>query len=82
MDDGNPLGTPEAEITWQVDTSDYLAQRRASLEAHRSQATDIEGMLSMPDDFFARFFGLEHYIEPGIDREAHPTMQVGWPFGG
>ena len=53
MDDGNPLGTPEAEITWQVDTSDYLVQRRASLEAHRSQATDIEGMLSMPAEFFA-----------------------------
>ena len=43
MDDGNPLGTPEAEITWQVDVSGYLDQRRASLEAHRSQATDIEG---------------------------------------
>lgn len=81
MDDGNPLGTPEAEITWQVDTSDYLAQRRASLEAHRSQATDIEGMLSMPEAFFAEFFGREHYLEPGVDKDAHPTMQVGWPFG-
>jgi LmbE family N-acetylglucosaminyl deacetylase len=81
MDDGNPLGTPEAEITWQVDTTGYLAQRRASLEAHRSQATDIEGMLSMPDEFFATFFGKEHYIEPGLDRGEHPTMQVGWPFG-
>ena len=74
QDDGNPLGTPEAEITWQVDTTDYLAQRRASLEAHRSQATDIEGMLSMPDEFFASFFGKEHYIEPGVDRTTHPTM--------
>jgi LmbE family N-acetylglucosaminyl deacetylase len=81
MDDGNPLGTPEAEITWQVDTTDYLTQRRASLEAHRSQATDIEGMLSMPDEFFASFFGKEHYIEPGVDRATHPVMQVGWPFG-
>lgn len=82
MDDGNPLGTPEAEITWQVDTSAYLAQRRAALEAHRSQATDIEGMLSMPDEFFALFFGREHYIEPGAESgPAHP-MRLGWPFGG
>ena len=81
MDDGNPLGTPEAEITWQVDVSGYLTQRRASLEAHRSQATDIEGMLSMPPEFFAVFFGREHYLEPGVDKAQHPQMQVGWPFG-
>jgi LmbE family N-acetylglucosaminyl deacetylase len=81
MDDGNPLGTPEAEITWQVDTTGYLTQRRASLEAHRSQATDIEGMLSMPEAFFAQFFGKEHYLEPGVDKSSHSAMQVGWPFG-
>jgi LmbE family N-acetylglucosaminyl deacetylase len=81
MDDGNPLGTPEAEISWQVDVSGYLEQRRSSLEAHRSQATDIEGMLSMPAEFFGAFFGREHYIEPGIDTQLHPRMQLGWPFG-
>lgn len=78
MDDGNPLGTPEAEIHWQVDVRDYLGLRRAALEAHRSQATDIEGMLSMPPEFFDAFFGREHYIEPG----RAPGMQAGWPFGG
>jgi LmbE family N-acetylglucosaminyl deacetylase len=81
MDDGNPLGTPEAEISWQVDVSEYLPQRRQALEAHRSQVTDIEGMLSMPEDIFAAFFGLEHYIEPGIDPDQRQGMQVGWPFG-
>ena len=45
----------------------YLDQRRASLEAHRSQATDIEGFLSMPPEVFAAVFGHEHYIEPGVD---------------
>jgi LmbE family N-acetylglucosaminyl deacetylase len=82
MDDGNPLGTPASEITWQVDVSGYLPQRRAALEAHRSQATDIEFMLSMPDDFFAAFFGREHYIEPGLDPATRPSMQLGWPFSG
>jgi LmbE family N-acetylglucosaminyl deacetylase len=77
MDDGNPLGTPEDEISWEVDVSAYLAQKRASLEAHKSQATDIEQFLSMPPEIFARTFGREHYIEPGVDGQ----MRRGWPFG-
>jgi LmbE family N-acetylglucosaminyl deacetylase len=76
MDDGNPLGEPESAITWQVDVSAYLDQRRASMEAHRSQATDIEQFLSMPDDVFALAFGTEHYIEPGVDG----PMRRAWPF--
>lgn len=76
MDDGNPLGTPEAEIHLQVDVSPYLAQRRAALEAHRSQKTDIETFLSMPDEVFAHLFGTEHYIEPG----GEPGMRRGWFF--
>ena len=76
MDDGNPLGTPEEEITWEVDVSGYLDARRAALEAHRSQATDIGEFLSMPPEVFAAVFGTEHYIEPGVDG----PMRPGWPF--
>jgi len=84
QDDGNPLGTPEAEIQWQVDVSEYLAQRRASMEAHRSQATDIEAFLGMPAEAFAGLFGREHYLEPGLDGAAEGgsgSMRLGWPFG-
>lgn len=77
MDDGNPLGTPEHEITWEVDVSAYLPHKRGSLEAHKSQASDIDQFLSMPPEVFARFFGSEYYIEPGV---AGP-MRRGWPFG-
>ena len=76
MDDGNPLGLPEDEITWRVDVSGQLDQRRAALEAHRSQATDIESFLTMPPDVFAAMFGHEHYVEPGLDQ----PMTEGWPF--
>jgi LmbE family N-acetylglucosaminyl deacetylase len=76
MDDGNPLGTPEEEITWEVDVSAYLDRKRASLEAHKSQATDIEQFLEMTPEIFARAFGTEHYIEPGVDG----PMRRGWPF--
>jgi LmbE family N-acetylglucosaminyl deacetylase len=76
MDDGNPFGTPEEEITWRVDVTPYLDQRRASMEAHRSQATDIEPFLAMPPEVFATMFGHEHYLEPGLDQ----PMTEGWPF--
>jgi LmbE family N-acetylglucosaminyl deacetylase len=76
MDDGNPLGTPEDEITWEVDVSAYLDQKRAALEAHRSQASDIEQFLGMPPEVFARFFGTEHYIDPTVGG----PMRRGWPF--
>lgn len=56
MDDGNPMGTPEAEVTWQVDVTAYLAQRRAALSCHASQTTDVGGMLSIPEEVFAGFF--------------------------
>jgi LmbE family N-acetylglucosaminyl deacetylase len=76
MDDGNPFGTPEDEISWQIDVSGYLDRKRASLEAHRSQASDIEQFLSMPREAFDAFFGREHLIEPGVDG----PMRRGWPF--
>jgi LmbE family N-acetylglucosaminyl deacetylase len=76
MDDGNPLGTPEDEITWRVDVSAYLDRKRAALEAHRSQATDIEEFLSIPPDAFAQVFGNEYYLEPGV----HQPLTTGWPF--
>lgn len=64
-DDGNPLGTPEAEIHWEVDVLAQLPQRRAALEAHRSQTSDVGMMLAMPEEVFGQFFGTEYYIEPG-----------------
>jgi LmbE family N-acetylglucosaminyl deacetylase len=76
MDDGNPLGTPEDQITWRVDVSAYVDRKRASLEAHRSQATDIESFLSIPQDAFAVMFGAEYYIEPGLEQ----PLADGWPF--
>ena len=76
MDDGNPLGEPESAISWRVDVSPWLERRRASLEAHRSQTTDVGMMLAMPPEVFEAFFAHEHYIEPGRP----PGMVEGWPF--
>ncbi|WP_278313878.1 PIG-L family deacetylase [Lolliginicoccus levis] len=73
-DDGNPLGSPEADIHWQIDVSEFLGQRRAAMQAHASQATDIGGFMAMPTEIFAAVFGMEFYIEPG----RAPGMREGW----
>jgi LmbE family N-acetylglucosaminyl deacetylase len=75
-DDGNPLGMPEAEITHSVDVSTYIAAKRASLSAHRSQVTDTKFFLDMPDDAFTSALGTEWFILKG----AEPGLRPGWLF--
>ena len=79
MDDGNPMGTPESELTLCVDVTGFLAQKRAALKAHRSQVTDQSFFLQMPDDMFAMAFGREWFIEH--DRTPPPDgPRTGWLF--
>jgi LmbE family N-acetylglucosaminyl deacetylase len=65
MDDGNPLGTPEAELHWAVDVMPWLETKREALACHASQASDAGMMLAMPAEAFAGIFGTEYYLEPG-----------------
>jgi LmbE family N-acetylglucosaminyl deacetylase len=75
-DDGNPFGMPEAELTLEVDVSDFVAQKRAAIACHRSQISDQSFFLEMPEDAFAAMFGIESYIERGVE----PPMRRGWLF--
>ncbi len=75
-DDGNPFGTPEAELRWAVDVSQYLGRKREALACHASQVSDAGMMLQMPDDFFAKAFGTEWYLEPA----AGAGLTWAWPF--
>ena len=77
-DDGNPFGTPEAEINVKVDVSAYTPLKRQALAAHASQVTDIGMFLAIPDDVFATYFGAEWYIEPG----AEAGLRTGWLLDG
>lgn len=65
MDDGNPMGMPEAEIHWAVDVSDYLDRVREAMRSHASQVSDIGFFMSMPPAVFAAGFGTEYFIERG-----------------
>lgn len=76
MDDGNPLGTPQAELSWEVDVAAYVDRKRAALACHASQVTDIGGFLEIPPETFAQAFGREYFIEPS----AALGMRPGWPF--
>ncbi|KAA0021756.1 PIG-L family deacetylase [Antrihabitans cavernicola] len=73
-DDGNPIGSLESEITWEVDVSAFIEQRRAAMQAHASQVTDIGMFMAMPPEVFTVMFGSEYYIEPGLP----PGMRRGW----
>jgi LmbE family N-acetylglucosaminyl deacetylase len=62
---------PPAEITHTIDVSDHLPDKRASMQAHASQATasspsttrSLEMFLSLPDDWFAIAFGTEWFVD-------------------
>jgi LmbE family N-acetylglucosaminyl deacetylase len=75
-DDGNPFGTPEAELTHAVDVSAYVDLKRAAITCHASQVTDVGMFLSMPTDIFALAFGTEYFIKHG----QAPGLQDGWLF--
>lgn len=75
-DDGNPFGTPEAEISHRVDVMAWVPQKRASIRCHRSQITDSGFFSQMPDAQFEMAFGHEWFIERG--RTGPP--RDGWLF--
>lgn len=75
-DDGNPMGSTEAELTHRVDVSAYVQVKRESIRCHRSQITDAGFFSQMPDEAFAAAFGTEWFIKPGA---GHP-LRDGWLF--
>ncbi len=75
-DDGNPMGTPEAELTLSVDVSAHLDAKRDAMRCHRSQIEDTSFFLQMPDDVFAQSFGVEWFIE----HDAKPPVRTGSIF--
>lgn len=77
-DDGNPFGEPESAISLAVDVSAFVAAKRAAITCHASQVTDTSMFLAMPEEVFARAFGIEWFIDPS----APPGMREGWLLDG
>ncbi len=78
-DDGNPFGTPEAEIHLAVDVGPFLDRKREALSQHASQTTDVGAMLGMPEEAFATMFATEWFLVPGVPATG---MRSGWLFDG
>jgi LmbE family N-acetylglucosaminyl deacetylase len=76
-DDGNPFGSAAHEITWAVDVSGYLREKRAALSCHRSQIDETSFFVQMPDEIFALAFSTEWYVEPGVESTG---PRPGWIF--
>lgn len=77
-DDGNPIGSPAADLRWGVDVRDLVDVKKAAMRCHASQVTDIEGFTSLPPELFEATFGWEFYREPGVVG----SLDVNWPFEG
>lgn len=75
-DDGNPFGMPAAEIHWSVDVAPYAAQKKAALQAHASQVTDVGNLTNMPEEVFAAMFAREYFREHGLPN----GLRDAWPF--
>ena len=60
-----------------MDVSPFVAQKRASIAAHRSQVTDTSFFLQMPDEMFLMAFGTEWFLEPGVEPDGPGP---GWIF--
>jgi LmbE family N-acetylglucosaminyl deacetylase len=56
------MGVSEDEITTSVDVTAYVGVKRTALAAHASQVDDTSWFLAMPEELFARVFGVEWFI--------------------
>ncbi len=79
-DDGNPFGTPEAELTTRIDVTKFIQQKRASIKCHASQISDSSFFMEMPDEVFASAFGTEWFIRAGAPGGIHESTLAGVPF--
>ena len=60
------LGMPEHLLTTRIDVGAYLERKKQSMRAHASQIAETSFFLAMPDEAFARAFGVEWYIHQGV----------------
>jgi N-acetyl-1-D-myo-inositol-2-amino-2-deoxy-alpha-D-glucopyranoside deacetylase len=60
-DEQTDFGVPDDRITSVVDVSAYVTQKRAALQAHRTQMGEGMFFMRLPPDLFAEAFGRETF---------------------
>ena len=61
--DEENFGQPASVITHQIDVTDQITAKRASMRAHASQIGEEHFFSALPDDAFAVSFGQEWFID-------------------
>ena len=75
-DDGNPMGEPEANISHQVDVTEFCELKRQAIKCHGSQVTDTSFLGNLTAEMFELSFGQEWFIKVG---ESGPPRNA-WLF--
>ena len=70
------MGMPASAITTTVDVGDFVAQKRAAMQAHASQIPEESFFLQLPPDAFREAFGYEWFIRHG----PRPRTPETWLF--
>jgi N-acetyl-1-D-myo-inositol-2-amino-2-deoxy-alpha-D-glucopyranoside deacetylase len=61
-EEAESFGVAEAEITTIVDVAAHAAQKRASMDCHKTQRQDMGWLLDLPDDLAAQAISPEHFM--------------------
>ncbi len=71
--DRDTFGVPRAEIRYSINIANEIPAKRAALRAHRSQVSEEDFFLSVPDEVFAAIFGSEFFAITGDGDVGGPT---------
>ena len=71
--DTETFGTASEDISYELDVRHVVAQKKASIVAHRSQVGPDSFFLTMPDEAFTGAFGFEWFNLPGLMATGGPV---------
>jgi len=74
--DDPDFGSPEDEVTHGINVAEFVALKRAAMQAHESQIGPESWFLQLDDEMFAAAFGIEWFIEHGHPRPASEPFRT------
>ncbi len=75
VDDFDDFGVVEDDLSYMIDVSDVLDQKRQAMKVHKSQISEQSFFLALPDEMFANMFANEWFAIPGKTKTGGP-MEV------
>jgi LmbE family N-acetylglucosaminyl deacetylase len=70
---GEEFGVPRAQIRYSINVQGQLRAKRMAIEAHRSQISEDDFFLAVPDNVFQVIFGQEFFAITGDGDVGGPT---------